>query len=93
MILRCRFGRAVPSLSFARERPLKMRAVFVGQPLKIHTDADAEVAVDDLAVADDVAARQRYAEREYRALWNLRLRVHVEAAGAYVLCTGDAREV
>src|SRR4051794_21233048 len=93
MILRCRFGRAVPSLSFSRERALKVRAVFVGQPLKVYADAAAGVAVDDLAVADDVAARERYAQRQHRALRNLRLCVHVEAAGAYVLRARDAREV
>src|SRR3954468_1126067 len=93
MILRCRFGRAAPSPSFARERALKMRAVFVGQSLEVHADAAAGVAVYDLAVADDVAPPERYAERKHRAFGNLRLRVHVEAAGAYVLRARDAREV
>src|SRR5215207_8139361 len=68
----------------ARQLPFEERAVFFHQPLKPDPDAAPRVAVDDLRVADDVAPRDRDAEREQRAFGDVGLGVHVEAAGADV---------
>src|SRR5215207_1656011 len=75
------------------ERRLDVRAVLVREPLEGHAHAAAGVAVDDLAVADQVAPGERQAQREQRALGDFGLRVHVEAARADVLRAGDARQV
>src|ERR1041384_5402673 len=75
------------------ERGLDVRAVFVREALEVDADAAAGIAVDDLAVADQVAPAQGDAQREHRAFGNLRARVYVEAAGAYVLGRGDAGQV
>src|SRR5215207_7268039 len=75
------------------ERGLDVGAVFVREPLEGHAHAAAGVAVDDLAVTDQVAPGQRQAQREQGALGDFGLRVHVEAARADVLRAGDARQV
>ena len=72
---------------------LEVRAVLLRKAHQPGPDADAGVAVDDLRVADQVAALERDAQGEDRALRDVGPRVHVEAAGADVLRAGDPRQV
>src|ERR1043166_6400311 len=55
------------------ERRLDVRAVFVREALEVDADAAPRIAVDALAVADQVAARQRTPQREHPAFGNLGL--------------------
>jgi len=61
--------------------------------METYADAVSGIAVDDVALHDDIITRERYAQRQGFADRNVGLSAHVKAADADILGAGDSGRI